>query len=153
LADDGLRPALRPPLRPLRLWAACARPGPGALPLPRPVRPLRGGLHVLAVEVDGAQVAGRVAFGLVVEVRRAGHVVQPAGGDGEGPDAFAELDDGDETVPARAVPPFCPVPRGGAEGGEGAPAGGGEADGDRGRVVVEHEVDGAGAALKPSDRA
>jgi hypothetical protein len=85
--------------------------------------------QLVRVEIDLAQIAGRVALGLVVEVRRARVAALAAGADGAGADAGAELDGSDEAVAAQAVIALGPVLPARAERGERAPGAGGEADG------------------------
>src|SRR5512144_2779140 len=82
------------------------------------------------VEVDLAQVAGRVPLCLVVEVPRSRVAALATRRHGARADAVAELDHRDETVSAGPVP----LPRAricaSAEGGQRAPLAGCEADGD-----------------------
>src|ERR1035441_7291434 len=70
------------------------------------VFPLRVPLELLAVEVDLAQFTCAVALGLIVEVRGSGMAALAAGRHGSSAHAFAELDHGDETVAAGAIPLF-----------------------------------------------
>ena len=72
--------------------------------VPRMILALGVPFELRAVEVDLAQVAGRVALGLVVEVRRRGIAALAAGRDGPGAHLVAELDHRDEAVAAGAVP-------------------------------------------------
>src|ERR1039457_6857049 len=94
----------------------------------RMVLPPRVSLELLAVEVDLAQLAAAVAFGLIVEVRGTRMAALAAGRHGPGAHAFAELDHGDEAVAAGAVPLLGA--RIGARGkrGQRSPLRGGEAD-------------------------
>ena len=50
------------------------------------IAPLDVPLELVGPEVDGPQIAGGVALGLVVEVRRVGIAALAAGGDGAGAD-------------------------------------------------------------------
>src|SRR6185503_5916914 len=61
-------------------------------------------LELIAIEVDIAEVARRIAIGLIVEMLRSGHAVQAACRDGPGLHLIAKLDDRDEAVAAGAVP-------------------------------------------------
>src|SRR5690349_5182812 len=72
--------------------------------LPRLVLTLGVTFQILAIEIHVAEVAGRVALGLVVEVLRPGHAVQSAGGDRLRFHLVSEFDGGDKAVAARAVP-------------------------------------------------
>src|SRR5690606_2100197 len=85
--------------------------------------------QVFRVEVDRAEIAAGIAFGLVIEMGRGRIAALPAGADRPGAQAGTEFDDGDEAVAAGAVP----APRAGisarAERSERAPAGGGEGHG------------------------
>src|SRR5206468_1410070 len=65
-------------------------------------------LEVGTVEVDVAQIAGTVPFGLIVEVRRRRIAALATGGDSLCAYFFSELDHGDEAVAAGAVPFLCP---------------------------------------------
>src|SRR5262245_37406959 len=60
-------------------------------------------VDVLAVEVDLAQIAGRIARRLIAEVLRLRIAALAARADRPRTDAIAELDDGDEAVAAGAV--------------------------------------------------
>src|SRR5688572_30562171 len=89
--------------------------------LPRLVLALGVALEILAIEIHVAQVAGRIAVGLVVEVLRPGNAVQPAGGHRLRLYSIAELDDGHEAVAARAVPLLGAGIRARAERGQRSP--------------------------------
>ena len=67
------------------------------------VFPLDVALQLGGIEIHFAQIAGAVALGLIVEVRRAGIAALAAGRHGPGADAVAELDHGDEAVAAGPV--------------------------------------------------
>src|SRR5438132_11887294 len=56
------------------------------------------------IEVHLSQIAGGVAFRLVVEMRAQRVTALPTGRDSARVHAITELNDGDETVAARAVP-------------------------------------------------
>src|SRR3546814_796287 len=79
-------------------------------------------LQLLWPEVHRAQVAGAVALGLVVEVRRGGIAALAACGDGAGADLVAELDRRDEAVAAGAVVALRARPAMRAERRQRAPA-------------------------------
>src|SRR5258706_9614229 len=116
-------------------------PDTGVDSLPRVVLPFGVALELFAVEVDLAEVAGRVAGRLVVEVRGGGVAAFATGGHGAGVYAGSEFDDGDEAVAARAVPlPGARIGLG-TEGGERSPSRGREADRDARFGVVEVRVD------------
>src|SRR5262245_7344381 len=71
------------------------------------VSPFRVAFQLVGIEVDLAQVARRVAFGLIVEMLRRRIAALPACGHRAGAHAVgAELDDGNEAVAARAVHPL-----------------------------------------------
>src|SRR6185503_20950632 len=89
--------------------------------LPRLVFALGVTLELIAIEVDVAQIAGRIALRLIVEVLRPGHAVQAAGGHRLRLHLIAELDDGDEAVAARAIPLLGVGIRARAERGQRAP--------------------------------
>src|SRR3954462_10592460 len=76
-----------------------------------------------------------------------------AGSDGNGADARAELDHRDEAVAARPVPALRTRIRPRAERGQGAPAGGGEADRNARAGIAERLDDVAGQALEAGDLA
>src|SRR5262245_56090640 len=102
------------------------------------VRPLGVRPELRGIEVDFAQVAGRVALGLVVEVLRRGVAALAAGRDRAGAHAVrAELDDGDEAVAAGAVHPLRPRIGPRAERRERSPGRRREADRDARLAVVE----------------
>src|ERR1700675_348879 len=90
-----------------------------------------------AVEVDLAEVAGAVADGLVVKVRRRRMAALSAGRDGPGAHAIAELDYGHEAVSAGAVPFLRTRIGARSERRERSPSGGGEGNGDAQTSVVE----------------
>ncbi len=75
----------------------------------------------VGIKVDIAQLASRVAKGLVVEMRRRRIAAFAARGDGHGADPGTELNDGDKTVAVRAVEPLAAVVSFRAEGGERSP--------------------------------
>src|ERR1035437_5709201 len=108
------------------------------------VFPLRVSLERLAVEVDLAQFAGAVTFGLIVEVRGSRMAALAAGRHGPGAHAFAELDHGDEAVAAGAIPLFGARVGARRERGERSPLRGGEAHRNAGSRVVERLDDVAG---------
>src|SRR3954466_1711630 len=87
---------------------------PGGL-LTRVVRALGVAGELVGIEVQLAQVAARVAPGLVEEVRRVRVAALAAGGDRHRLDPVAELDHRDEAVAARAVHPLGPRVGPGAE--------------------------------------
>src|SRR6187401_2898364 len=60
--------------------------------------------ELIAIEVDVAKFAGCVAIRLIVEVFRAGHAVQAAGGHRLRLHLITELDHSHEAVAAGAVP-------------------------------------------------
>src|SRR5690348_11190536 len=99
-------------------------------------------LELTRPEVHLAQVAGGVALGLVVEVRRCRMPALAAGGDRPGADLGTELHDRDETVAAGAVVAPGARPAVGTERGQRAPARGGEGHRDARLAVVErlHQV-------------
>src|ERR1035441_7682400 len=101
------------------------------------VFPLRMSLELLAVEVDLAQLAGAIAFRLIVEVRGRRMAALAAGRHGPSAHALAELDHGNETVAAGAIP--LPGALVGARGerGQRSPLRSGEADGNARPRVVE----------------
>src|SRR5262245_42093646 len=71
--------------------------------LPGMVSALRMSHELLRIVVDLAQLAGRVAQRLIVEVRRRGIPALAGRGDRSRTHTPAELDGGDEAVSARAV--------------------------------------------------
>src|SRR5690606_11835491 len=79
-------------------------------------------LELVRPEVDLAQVARAVAFGLVVEVGRIGMAAGAAGGDRAGAHPLAELDHGDEAVAVGAVVTLRARVTARAERGQRAPA-------------------------------
>src|ERR1035437_8984732 len=115
------------------------------------VFPLRMSLELLAVEVDLAQLAGAIAFGLIVEVRGRRMAALAAGRHGPGAHAFAELHHGDEAVAAGAVPLLGPRVGARSERGQRSPLRRGEADGNTRSRVVERLHDVAGEALESID--
>ena len=135
--------------------AASAEPHDRGLTLllPRPVRPLRVLLDVRAVEVDLAQVAGGVALGLVVEVRRRRIAALAAGAHRPRPHAVAELHHRHEAVAARAVHLLRARVGARAERRQRSPARRREADRDARPGVVERLDDVAGETLVAVDLA
>src|ERR1035441_9996113 len=117
------------------------------------VFPLRVSLELLAVEVDLAQLAGAIAFGLIIEVRGRRMAALAADRHGPGAHAFAELHHGDETVAAGAIPLFGARVGARGERGQRSPLPGGEAYGNARLRVVERLDDVAGEALESIDRA
>src|SRR5471032_2374719 len=115
------------------------------------VLPLGVALQLIAVEVHLAQFASCVPIRLVVEVRRQWMATFTACGDGDGSNAVAEFDHGDEAVTARAVPLLRSRIGARAERGERPPARRGEADWDTGPGVVELRIDVCGETLKSID--
>src|SRR5690606_28313423 len=109
--------------------------------------------QVFSPEIHRPQVAGAVALGLVVEMRRVGMAAGAAGGDRAGAHLVAKFDRGDEAVAAGAVVAFGAGPAMRAERGQRAPARRGERHRDARRGVVEglHQV--AGQALEAVDLA
>src|ERR1019366_7745074 len=105
------------------------------------------------VEVSLAQFARAVALGLIVEVRRRRIAALDAGGDGPGAHAVAELDYGDETVAAGAIPLLGARVGARRERGERSPLSRGEADGNARSGVVDRLNNVAGGALDPIDAA
>src|SRR6202789_2111618 len=83
-----------------------------------------------AVEVDFAQIAGAVAFCLIVEMGRGGVAAFSAGSDCFRVDFVAELNDRDEAVSAGAVPFFCSGVGASSDRGGGSPEQRGDAAGD-----------------------
>src|SRR5262245_27881913 len=104
-------------------------------------------LQLLAVEIHLAQIAGRVARGLIAEVRRLGIAALAAGRDRPRAHPVAELDDGHEAVAARAVHLVRPRIRARAEGRQRSPPRRREADREARAGVVEGLDDVAGHAL------
>src|SRR4051794_25648125 len=108
-------------------------------------------LEVLGIEIDGPEVAARVAFGLVVEVRGAGMPALAPCRYRPGAQLRPELHDRHEAVAAGAVIALrsrialCP------ERGEGAPLRGGERHRDARLGIVELLDDRAVVALKAVD--
>src|SRR4051794_29259181 len=98
-------------------------------------------LQLVAVEVDFAQVSGGVALRFVVEVVIARMAALASGGNGPCAHAVTELDDGDETVAARAVPLLRVGIGARSEGCERSPYCGGEAHGNARLRVVEMRDD------------
>src|SRR4051812_43120458 len=92
----------------------------GAL-LARVVGALRVALQLVRIEVHVAQVAGRVAFRLIVEVLRRRVAALAAGADGARLHAVAELHDRDEAVAAGAVHLLRPGIGARTKGGERSP--------------------------------
>src|ERR1017187_3983231 len=117
------------------------------------VFPLRVFLELLAVEVDLAQFARAVAFGLIVEVRGSRMAALTAGRHRPGAHTFAELDHGDEAVAAGAIPLFGARVGARGERSQRSPLRGGEAHGDARPRVVERLDDVAGEALESIDLA
>ena len=115
------------------------------------VRALGVALELSRIEVHVAQIAGAVALGLIVEMRRRRIAALAAGGDRLRPHPVAELDDRDEAVAAGAVHLLRARVGARAERGERAPARRGEADRDARRRVVERLDDVAGEALEAVD--
>src|SRR5207342_67900 len=115
------------------------------------VRPFDMRLQFVGPEVDGAQVARRVALGFVVEVRRLRIAALAADGDRARADLLPELDDGDEAVAAGAVVPLGARPSMGAERRERAPARGDEGYRDAWLGIIEHLGDRAVDALEAVD--
>src|SRR5207247_2253450 len=76
--------------------------------LPRMILPLDVPFQLRAVEVHIPQIARAISRGLIVEVWRLGIAALPAGRDGPGLHAIAELDYGHEAVAAGAVHLFGP---------------------------------------------
>src|SRR6185312_166438 len=110
-------------------------------------------LELFRPEVHGAQVAGGVALGLVVEVGRVGVAAFAAGGDRAGMHFRAELDCRDEAVAAGAVIALRARPAMRAERSQRAPARGGERHRDAWLAVVELLHDVAVDALEAVDLA
>src|ERR1051325_1252907 len=121
--------------------------------IPRVVLALGVPLELRTVEIDLSQITRAVAFRLVIEVRRRRVAALPTGGHGSGPHRLAELDDGDEAVAAGAVNPLRARVRAGAERGQRAPRGGGEAYGNARPGVGEGVNDVVGQALEAVDLA
>src|ERR1019366_7308973 len=88
-----------------------------------------------AVEIDLAQFARAVRFGLIVEVRGCRIAALSAPRHGHGAHAVAELPHGDEAVAAGALPFLRARAGASRERGQRSPLRGGEADGDAGRRV------------------
>src|SRR5450432_3843876 len=85
------------------------------------IEPLGVLLELLGPEIYGAQVAGGIAFGFVVEMRGVRMATFAAGSDRAGAYLVAELDDRDKTISAGAVVAFRPWPAMRAKGSERAP--------------------------------
>src|ERR1035438_6069919 len=117
------------------------------------VFPLRVSLELLAVEVDLAQFTCAIAFRLIVEVRGTRMAALAADRHGPGAHALAELDHGDETVAAGAIPLFGARVGASGERSQRSPLPGGEADGNARPRVVERLDDVAGEALESIDLA
>src|ERR1022692_450813 len=117
------------------------------------VFPLRVSLELLAVEVDLAQLADAIAFGLIIEVRGRWMAALAADRHGPGAHAFAELHHGDEAVAAGAIPLFGARVGARGERSQRPPLRGGEADGNARRRVVERLDELAGEALESIDLA
>src|SRR5690349_4431153 len=115
------------------------------------VRALGVPLDVGPVEIHLAEIAFRVALGLIVEVRRLRIAVEPARGDRPRPHAIAEFDDGDEAVAGVAVHLLRVRIGARAEGGERSPARRGEAYRDAGLAVVVRGSDVVGEPLEAVD--
>src|SRR5689334_9236955 len=107
--------------------------------------------QLVAIEVHVAEIAGAVAHGLTVEVRRRWIAVLAAGGDRFRADAIAEFHDGHEAVPAGAVHFLRAAVGARAERGQGSPARRREGDRYARRGVVERLHDVTGEALEPVD--
>src|SRR5688572_10087940 len=73
-------------------------------------------------------MAGGIAFSLIVEVRRSGIAAFTARSHRFGPHLFSEFHNGHEAVAARPVITLGSLVTARAEGGEGAPGAGREAD-------------------------
>src|SRR5690348_14556675 len=99
-----------------------ARQMPGVWSRTGVIDPFGMSLELLGPVVDRAQVAGGVAFGFVVEVRRVRVTAFAAGGDRAGVHFRAELHHCDEAVAAGAVVAFRARPAVRAERGQRAPA-------------------------------
>src|SRR3954469_13956718 len=108
-------------------------------------------LELVAVKIDFAQVSGGIALGFVVEVAIAWMAAFASCGDCPCSHTIAELDYGNETVSARAVPLLCIRVGARAEGSEGTPDGRGEAYGDTRFCVIEMRRDVIIQALKAID--
>src|SRR6187549_1739106 len=115
------------------------------------VAPLRVRFDLRAVEVDVSEITGAVSRRLVVEMWRRGVAALAARGYGLGADAVAELDDGDEAVPARSIDLLRSPVRPRAERRERAPSRRRERDGDAGPRVREGVLDVVGEALEAID--
>src|SRR5438552_14462365 len=94
-------------------------------------------LQLRRVEVHIAKVATTVAPGLIVKVRRLRMAALATGRNSLRPHAITELDDGDEAVPARAVPFLGTRVRARSKRCQRAPAGRWEGHGDARFRVVE----------------
>src|SRR4029077_12549129 len=68
---------------------------------------LRVSLQLRTIEVDLAQFARAVSFGLIVEMRRCRMAALAAGRHGPGANFVAKLDYCNKAVPACAIPFFC----------------------------------------------
>src|SRR5277367_1710821 len=108
------------------------------------VFPLDMAIEIGAIEIDLTQIAGAVAFCLIVKVWRSGVAALATGSDGLCMDLVAELDYGDEAVAAGAVPLLCSWIGARAERGKGAPEGGSKAYRNAWCGVVEGLNDVAG---------
>src|SRR5687768_10392809 len=119
----------------------------------RSVGPLGVAYELVGMEIDLAQVARRVAPGLVVEMGRAGMAALAAGRDRQSPDTRSELDDRDEAVAAGAVPALRARPGARAERSERPPPARSERNRDARPGVGEGLHDVAGQALEAVDLA
>src|ERR1700729_411068 len=113
----------------VRCWASLRSPQPTqamsrteAMSQARVIDALDMPLELLGPEIDGAQVAGRVAFGLVVEMWRIRMAALATGSDRARTNLVAELDHRDEAVAAGTVVALRSRPTVRAERGERAPA-------------------------------
>src|SRR6185437_5255729 len=111
-------------------------------------------LQLRRIEVDRAQVAGGVALGLILEVRRVGIAALAASGHRARGDGGAEINASHEAVAAAAVDALGARILARRERGQRAPDGGGEFDRRAGQAVIEFRMrDGIVQALEAVDLA